>query len=59
MNGGGGGGGGGRNDKYGEKRLAKILSLQTTSDYLKADFHSAENVARSTFYARFLLKCVH
>ena len=26
---------------------------------LKADFHSAENVARSTFYARFLLKCVH
>ena len=26
---------------------------------LKADFHSAENVARSTFPARFLLKCVH
>ncbi len=26
---------------------------------IKADFHSAENVARSTFPARFLLKCVH
>ena len=26
---------------------------------VKADFHSAENVARSTFPARFLLKCVH
>ncbi len=26
---------------------------------VKADFHSAENVARSTFPARFLLKYVH
>ncbi len=26
---------------------------------LKADFHSAENIARSTFSAHFLLKCVH
>ena len=29
------------------------------SPSFKADFHSAENVARSTFPARFLLKCVH
>ncbi len=26
---------------------------------VKADFHSMENAARSTFYARFLLNCVH
>ncbi len=30
-----------------------------TFEIFKADFHSAENVARSTFPARFLLKCVH
>ncbi len=27
--------------------------------YLKEDFNSEENFARSTFYALFLLKCVH
>ncbi len=41
-----------------EKSIARYFPLNGNPP-LKADFHSAENVARSTFSARFLLKCVH
>ncbi len=42
-----------------QMELLPNLETETFIPCLKADFHSAENVARSTFYARFLLKCVH
>ena len=37
----------------------KFSTMKKLSSCTKADFHSAENVARSIFPAGFLLKCVH
>ena len=37
---------------------ANCTNMSCLSSGIKLDFHSAENVARSTFCDRFLLKCV-
>ena len=37
--------------------ITSISSLSSATSCLKADFHSAENIARSTFSAHFLLNC--
>ena len=44
-----------------KRRLLKLSNIwvRARTFLLKADFHSAENVARSTFYDRFLLKYKH
>ena len=47
------------------RQLANVLNVATVPVYInarvfyvKADFHSVQNVARSIFSERFLLKCV-